>query len=61
MFFCRLDKWEWAVIGSRFIIGSGVCGLGVLDIGASKPVFDDFGNRTDSKIWVLVVGNDHLL
>jgi len=55
------DKWEWAVIGSRFIIGSGVCGLGVLDIGASKPVFDDFGNRTDSKIWVLVVGNDHLL
>jgi len=55
------DKWEWVVIGTRFLIGSGVCALGILDVGASNPVFDSNGDRTSTKIWVLVVGDSHLL
>jgi len=55
------DKWEWGIITSRFLIGSGTCVLGILDIGASAPVFDSAGNRTTSKIWILMVGDSHLL
>jgi len=55
------DKWEWIIITSRFVVGSGVCALALLDIGASKPIFDDNGNGTDSKIWVITVGGSYLL
>ncbi|KIM88201.1 hypothetical protein PILCRDRAFT_250405 [Piloderma croceum F 1598] len=55
------DKWEWGVIANRFLVGTGVCLLSILDIGSSKPVFDAEGNPTDSNIWIVAVGTWHLL
>jgi len=55
------DKWGWGIIISRFLISSGVCSLAWLDIGSLKPVSDSDGNLTDSKIWSIVVGSNHLL
>lgn len=56
-----LDKWEWAIILSRYLVGSGICFLALLDIGSSKPIFDSQSNQTDSVIWVVARGQGNML
>lgn len=55
------DKWEWSLVISRFLVGSGICFLTIFDIGASKPILNSDGKLTDCIIWVVAVGRKHLL
>jgi len=55
------DKWEWGIAVSRYIVGSGICFLALLDIGSTKPIFDSQGHETKSIIWVVARGRAHTL
>jgi hypothetical protein len=55
------DRWEWGILTNRFLVGTGVCLLSILNIGSSKPVYDSEGNPTDSKIWFIAAATSHLL
>jgi hypothetical protein len=58
---CFIEKWEWAIIAGRFLIGAGSCCLAILDIGHTKPVFYSSSRPTESKVWILAVESDHWL
>ena len=54
------DKWEWSLVTIRSIVGSVSILTGLLDSGHGKPIYDETGRLTDSRIWRLILSNRHL-
>jgi hypothetical protein len=51
-------KWDWAIVSCRLLVGGGAMLFGLLDIGRSKPIYDESGNPTKSLIWRLILSKD---